>query len=265
MSWLSSAGHFVTDELLGVDDFKSAYSHAKKGEWGAAAKSVGTGAFELGTTVAAPFTGGASLAAKGAVVAGKVAAKEGAKVAVQQGAKELGKVAVEQGAKTVSRTPVQAYASGTGREFLSETFGVNGRNVGSTLTRTRTAPEQPLWKPGTPFEPAPPVGPKTPLKFDPTTPQKVTRSAPRTVEIGNDAPDAVAKGGLSGKVGAILPGAAAIVGTSLGSGLAPETQLQPEPNKLKTKTITDEDTKKSTDQDSGLDVGKQTATIPRIY
>jgi hypothetical protein len=263
MSWLSSAGHFVTDELLGVDDFKSAYNHAKKGEWGAAAKSVGTGAFELGTTVAAPFTGGASLAAKGAVVAGKVAAKEGVKLAAEQGAKELGKVAVEQGAKTVSRTPLQAYASGTGKEFLSESFGVNGRNVGSTLTRTRTAPETPLWKPGkTPFEPTPPVSPKTPLKFDPTTPQKVTRSAPKGVDVINDAPDAV---GLSGKLGAILPGAAAVVGTSLGSGLAPETQLQPEPNKLKTKPITEEDTKKRTDQDSGLAVGQQTATIPRIY
>jgi hypothetical protein len=66
-------------------------------------------------------------------------------------------------------------------------------------------------------------------------------------------------------LGAILPGAAAVVGTSLGSGLAPETQLQPEPNKLKTKPITEEDTKKRTDQDSGLAVGQQTATIPRIY
>ena len=86
-------GRFVTDELLGIDDFGRAVSKAKKGDFAGALKSAGAGAFELGTTVATPFTGGGSLAAKGAVKgaavgASKVAAKEAAKGAEKSVVKE---------------------------------------------------------------------------------------------------------------------------------------------------------------------------------
>ncbi len=44
-------GSFVANEFLGVDDFRRAYGAARSGDWGKAAKSLGTGLFELGTTV----------------------------------------------------------------------------------------------------------------------------------------------------------------------------------------------------------------------
>lgn len=87
----SGVGSFISNELLGIDDFRNTVSHASKGNWGAAAKSLSTGAFELGTSigaaVAAVPTLGGSLAAKGAVVAGRQGAKVVAKETAKQGAK----------------------------------------------------------------------------------------------------------------------------------------------------------------------------------
>jgi len=255
MSVLGGLSNFA----FGTNDWKNAWHEASQGHWGEAAKSAGWGALALGSTaaMAVPLVGegvkGAAVGAEAAHLATAGRAAEGAATAAR-------------GAE-VAKSPVQAYASSNGKGFLADNFGVGnsvgGRSPVATLTRPKVAPDQPLWRPGkTPFEPAPPVGPKTPLKFDPTTPQKVTRSAPRGVDVVNDAPDAV---GLAGKAGKILPGAAAVAATSLGSGLSPEPNTQPEPNKLNTKTTTDESTKKKTTQDNGLDVGQQTAVIPRIY
>lgn len=102
-SAIKSTGSFVANELLGVDDFKNVGSAVSKGDWWGAAKSLGEGVFELGTTVgavaAAIPTGGASIAADAA----RIAAKQGGKEAVEVGAKEL----LEQGTKNAAETGVK--------------------------------------------------------------------------------------------------------------------------------------------------------------
>lgn len=55
---------FATDELLGFDDFRRANEARKQGDVGQLLRSGGAGLYELVTTLAAPFTGGASLLAK---------------------------------------------------------------------------------------------------------------------------------------------------------------------------------------------------------
>ncbi len=77
-------GRFVTDEMLGLDDFGRVFTKAAEGDVTGALKSAGAGALELGSTI---FTGGA-----GTVV------KQGAKAAVKQGAKQTAKSGVVKGA-----------------------------------------------------------------------------------------------------------------------------------------------------------------------
>ena len=71
-------GRFAANELLGVDDMRRVVKYVRQGDFKKAAKSAGTAALELGTTVS-----GAGLAAKaGAKVgltAGKAAARETSK------------------------------------------------------------------------------------------------------------------------------------------------------------------------------------------
>lgn len=57
-------GKFIKNELLGVDDFKRVGKYVKSGQYGKAAKSLGAGVFELGSS-AATLTG-AGAAIKGA-------------------------------------------------------------------------------------------------------------------------------------------------------------------------------------------------------
>lgn len=51
-------GKLITDELLGLDDFRRFGKYAGEGDWGKALKSLGAGTFELGSTV---IPGGAIL------------------------------------------------------------------------------------------------------------------------------------------------------------------------------------------------------------
>lgn len=66
---------FIGNEMLGVDDFSWAVKNARQGNWWEAAKSLGAGAIELGTTVVAP-TAGAFRKQVGKVAAGSIKARE---------------------------------------------------------------------------------------------------------------------------------------------------------------------------------------------
>lgn len=98
-----TVGKFVKNELLGVDDFKSVAKNIKSGNWGKAAKSLGTGAFEAGSTVAAI---GASAFTGGAVGAGYVAAKS-----AQVAGRQVVKQAVKSGGKHAAQATVKTVAS----------------------------------------------------------------------------------------------------------------------------------------------------------
>jgi len=98
-------GKFIKNELLGVDDFKRVGKYVKSGDYGKAAKSLGAGVFELGSSAAT--LSGVGAAAKGAqavktIRAGAAAAK-GAKAA------KLTKIA-NAGAKTVKAAQETAKA-----------------------------------------------------------------------------------------------------------------------------------------------------------
>ena len=90
---LKKVGRFITDEMLGVDDFGRVFTKAAEGDVTGALKSAGAGALELGSTI---FTGGA-----GTVV--KQGAKAGVKAAAKQGAKEVVESSVRSG--TVKGAP----------------------------------------------------------------------------------------------------------------------------------------------------------------
>lgn len=114
-------GNFIKNELLGVDDFSKLRGQMKKHEFKNMAKSLGEGAFELGTTIgavaAALPTGGASLAAKSAMVAaktgGKAAVKAVTKDAVKASAKESAKTVVSKAGKVYGEASVRKAAVGT--------------------------------------------------------------------------------------------------------------------------------------------------------
>jgi hypothetical protein len=71
-------GRFAANELLGIDDMRRVVKYVRQGDFKKAAKSAGTAALELGTTVS-----GAGLAAKAGakigLTAGKAAARETSK------------------------------------------------------------------------------------------------------------------------------------------------------------------------------------------
>ena len=56
--WVGNAADWVGDEFLGVDDFGRVIKYGGQGDWGKALKSLGAGAFELGTTAAMFVPGG---------------------------------------------------------------------------------------------------------------------------------------------------------------------------------------------------------------
>lgn len=113
-------GSFVKNELLGADDFSRTVKYAKSGDFGKAAKSLGTGAFELGTTAAAVvgsvFTGGAAggalVAAKTAQVAGRQAGKTIVKNVAKQGGQAIAKNVAKTTVKAAGKT-VKAVATGS--------------------------------------------------------------------------------------------------------------------------------------------------------
>ena len=242
----SGTGSFIANELLGVDDFRNTVSHASRGEWGSAAKSLATGAFEAGSSAfavaAAIPTFGGSLAARGAVVAGKQGAKQVAKEVVQQEAKNSS-------IKYASVIPQQAVAKA--REFAL----VGGGKIDNAIERgTRfvedLAPTKPKIdpikipdprapkpiepvkipdprapKPVEPLSPNPPVKPGTYPPYRPGTP------SPRpTIRPGTDKspwsrrslPDAspLIELGL---------GTAAAVGTLFGLDFGPKPKSIPDP------------------------------------
>lgn len=131
-SFLSKAGGFVANELLGVDDFKRTANYVRKGQFGKAGKSALTGISELGSTVGAAVaavpTGGGSIAAKGALIAAKQGAKVGAKAAVKQGAKSAARAterkAVAAGLKAAGKAVVKSPVKTIGRGSIST--GVKG-------------------------------------------------------------------------------------------------------------------------------------------
>jgi hypothetical protein len=101
---LKKAGSFVGNELLGLDDFGNVVKHAKNGDWGKAAKSLGAGAFEMGTT-ALMLVPGVGTAAGAAIKAGATAGKVGAKQVVKQAvAKPMAQKVVSQASKAATKT-----------------------------------------------------------------------------------------------------------------------------------------------------------------
>lgn len=148
-NWFKKAGGFVTNELLGVDDFGRVVSKAKAGDFAGALKSAATGALELGSTVAIPLTlggsAGASLGAKaavkgGAVAASKIAAKETAKTAAEKATVKAGSAAVKPVPRQWSEGAVKASSQGRGGGVAVQTHPVK-------------APPRPGTTPGYPLNP----------------------------------------------------------------------------------------------------------------
>ena len=98
-------GKFIKNELLGVDDFKRVGKYVKSGDYGKAAKSLGAGVFELGSS-AATLTG-VGAAARGAQAVKTIRA--GAAAAKAAEAAKLTKIA-NAGAKTVKAAQEAAKA-----------------------------------------------------------------------------------------------------------------------------------------------------------
>ena len=82
---LKGARSELTNQWLGADDFRRVLSKMGEGNLLGATKSLGTGALELGGTIAAilgsPFSGGGSLAARGGIAAGTRLATKAPRIA----------------------------------------------------------------------------------------------------------------------------------------------------------------------------------------
>jgi Pretoxin HINT domain/Domain of unknown function (DUF4280) len=95
-SWWQKAGEFVVDCVPVVGPIVSLVKNVGKGNWGMALLDVGFLALDVASIVAAPFTGGASVA--GATVA-KAGIRQLVKAGAKQVAKKLSKEALEAAAK----------------------------------------------------------------------------------------------------------------------------------------------------------------------
>lgn len=141
-STAKKVGRFVTDELLGVDDAKRAYSKARKGDIKGALKSAAAGAFELGTT--------ATAFGKGGMLAAKAGSKMVSKKTVEKASTEVGQRAGRRAAETtkvsnVSREGKKFNKKVEGKAEIKSTSGSkstvpNAKNVSGT-TRKPTAKE----------------------------------------------------------------------------------------------------------------------------
>lgn len=151
MSVLGTLGNFA----FGTQDWKNAWHEASQGHWGEAAKDAGWGALALGSTaaLAVPVLGegvkGAAMAAEAAHLATAGRAAEGV-----MGAARAAETGINAGKATMatsrtspflseitqtgtraSRPSVEAYAQGTARDLLSESYGVGTRSAGRSLSR----------------------------------------------------------------------------------------------------------------------------------
>ncbi len=135
-------GRFIANELLGVDDFKRVAKYVKSGQYGKAAKSLGAGAFELGTS-ALTVTGvgaaakGAQAAAKASAVAARAAkASKTAKAAASasRASKATKAKAVTKAAKASKTAKVSRAASKTAASAKSTARGrvaLKGTQIGT--------------------------------------------------------------------------------------------------------------------------------------
>lgn len=154
-SFLSKAGGFVANELLGVDDLKRTANYVRKGQFGKAAKSAAAGAVELGSTIGAAAaaipTGGATLGARAAMVGLRQGVKAGAKAAAKATTKKTARAAagkavradLKAAGKAVVKNPVRTVGSGsiaTGVKGAARTAkyasGSGKYAVGQTVRRT---------------------------------------------------------------------------------------------------------------------------------
>jgi Pretoxin HINT domain/Domain of unknown function (DUF4280) len=94
--WWKKAGEFIVDCVPVVGPIVSLVKNVSKGNWGMALLDVGFLALDVASIVAAPFTGGASVA--GATVA-KAGIRQAIKAGAKQVAKKLSKEALEAAAK----------------------------------------------------------------------------------------------------------------------------------------------------------------------
>jgi Pretoxin HINT domain/Domain of unknown function (DUF4280)/HNH/ENDO VII superfamily nuclease with conserved GHE residues len=95
-SWWQKAGEFIVDCVPVVGPIVSLVKNVSKGNWGMAALDVGFLALDVVGLVAAPFTGGASVAG---ATAAKIGVRQAIKAGVKQVAKKVGKEALEAAAK----------------------------------------------------------------------------------------------------------------------------------------------------------------------
>lgn len=139
-SFWSKAGGFVTNELLGFDDFKRTANYVSKGQWGKAGKSAFTGVAEFGSTAASlVFTGGAGIGVRAAASGAKFAAKAGAKTAAKTVVKKTARDALRKqvgadlktAAKTIAKAPLSTAFTGS---LKAGTLGAlkTGRYVAGT-------------------------------------------------------------------------------------------------------------------------------------
>lgn len=94
--WWQKAGEFIVDCVPVVGPVISMAKNISEGNWGMAALDAGFLALDVVGLVAAPFTGGASVAGATAV---KIGARQAIKAGAKQVAKKLSKEALEAGAK----------------------------------------------------------------------------------------------------------------------------------------------------------------------
>lgn len=94
--WWKKAGEFIVDCVPVVGPIISMAKNISEGNWGMAALDAGFLALDVVGLVAAPFTGGASVAGATAV---KIGARQAIKAGVKQVAKKVSKEAIEAGVK----------------------------------------------------------------------------------------------------------------------------------------------------------------------
>lgn len=145
---LKKVGRFITDEMLGIDDFGRVFTKASQGDVSGAIKSAGAGVLELGSTV---FTGGVGTVAKQGAKAG---VKAGVKAAATQGAKTTGVKT------TAAKVVPDAVRTAPGPSDLSYLMGTQFRGA-SAATKTKPG-VKPVTKPGD--LPGAPGYPRTPAK-----------------------------------------------------------------------------------------------------
>jgi hypothetical protein len=97
--WWKKAGEFIVDCVPVVGPIVSLVKNVSEGNWGMAALDVGFLALDVVGLVAAPFTGGASVAGTTAL---KMGARQAIKAGAKQVAKKLTKEAIEAGAKQLA-------------------------------------------------------------------------------------------------------------------------------------------------------------------